>query len=135
MRFAALILAVILAGPAAAQTPDAPDCPFLAPGCERLPRMLEEFERDLAPLLRDLQRETEPRLRDLERDLAPLLDGLGRRVDPFLRDLADLMGDLSGWEAPEVLPNGDILIRRRPAPPPPRPDQPPEGPVTAPFEL
>ena len=136
MKYWALILALMLAGPLAAQTEGAPDCPLLAPGCERLPRLLEDFERDMAPLLRDLQREAEPRLRDLERDLAPLLDGLGRRVDPILRDLADLMGDLSGWEAPEVLPNGDILIRRRPAPPPPRPqDQAPEGPVTTPFEL
>ena len=34
-------------------------------------------------------------------------------VDPWLRDLGDVLGDLSGWHAPEVLPNGDILIRRR----------------------
>lgn len=137
MRRVVLILALMLAAPALAQPEGAaPDCPLLAPDCDRLPRLLEDFERDMAPMLRELQREAEPRLRDLERDLAPLLEGLGRRVDPFLRDLADLMGDLSGWEAPEVLPNGDILIRRRPGPPPPRPqDQAPEGPVTTPFEL
>ena len=34
-------------------------------------------------------------------------------VDPWLRDLGAMLGDLSGWHAPEVLPNGDILIRRR----------------------
>ena len=133
MRALATALALALAGAAGAQTP-APDCPFLAPGCERLPRLFQEFERDLAPLLRDLRREAEPRLRDLERDLAPLLDGLARRIDPYLAQLGALLGDLTAWEAPEVLPNGDILIRRRPAPAPG--DQPPaEPPVTAPFEL
>ena len=134
MRGAALILAAVLAAPAPAQTPDAPECPFLAPDCQRLPRLFEQFERDLAPLLRDLQTEAEPRLRELERELAPLLDGLGQRIDPTLRDLGEMLGDLSGWEAPEVLPNGDILIRRRPPAEAP-PDQAPEGPVTAPFEL
>lgn len=51
-----------------------------------------------------------------------LLGDLLTRVDPWFRDLGALLGDLSGWHAPEVLPNGDILIRRR------RPaDAPPEG--------
>lgn len=34
-------------------------------------------------------------------------------VDPWFRDLGSLLGDLSGWHAPEVLENGDVLIRRR----------------------
>jgi hypothetical protein len=122
MRTLALILAASLAGPVVAQAPETPDCPFYAPGCERLPRLLEQFEREVAPLLRDL-----------EREVGPLMEGLGQRVDPMLRELADLLGDLSGWEAPEVLPNGDILIRRRPRPEGQPPEAPP--PVTAPFEL
>lgn len=135
---AGLGLAVLaaLAAPAAAQGPPMqvpplqvpplqapPDCPPFAPGCERLPRLFQDLERDLGPLFRDL-----------ERDVAPLLEGLGRRMEPWLRDLAEMLGDLDRWEAPEILPNGDILIRRRPAQPP---DQSPESdaPVTEPFEL
>ena len=54
--------------------------------------------------------------------LRGLLEQMLEAVDPFLRDLAEKLGDLSGWHAPEVLPNGDILIRRRhPA------DQAPDG--------
>lgn len=143
MRRAGMTLAILaaLAGPVAAQVAPAPlppeqyppaqippDCPPFAPGCERLPRLFQDLERDLGPLFRDL-----------ERDVAPLLEGLGRRVEPYLRDLAEMLGDLNRWEAPVVLPNGDILIRRRPAPPP---DQSPESdapesdaPVTEPFEL
>jgi hypothetical protein len=99
------------------------------------------------------------------RTLEGLLDDLLERVDPLLeevnpwfRDLGEMLGDLSGWHAPEVLPNGDILIRRRqprvPSPDdtvptdPTGPGAPPsdpapgdgatpegEGPVTEPLEL
>jgi hypothetical protein len=62
-----------------------------------------------------------------------VMDRLGQllnRLDPWFADLAEMLGDLSGWHAPEILPNGDILIRRR---------QPAEDenrePVTEPMEL
>jgi len=47
------------------------------------------------------------------RSLQGLLDQMLGAVNPWLSDLAEKLGDLSGWHAPEVLPNGDILIRRR----------------------
>jgi hypothetical protein len=34
-------------------------------------------------------------------------------MGPALRDLMDQVGDLSAYHAPEVLPNGDIIIRRK----------------------
>ena len=68
-----------------------------------------EMERGLRLFLDGLRDELEPGLRglgDLARDAAPLLrdcqDRLGAVVD-----------DLDAYEAPEILPNGDILIRRR----------------------
>lgn len=70
-------------------------------------------------------------LDELQTEIAPYLDELGARLDPYLSELRGMLGDLTGWERPEVLPNGDILIRRRPPPP----DQPDEAPVTDPFEL
>ena len=45
--------------------------------------------------------------------MSDLMGDLLGAVDPWFRDLGRLMGDLTGWHAPEVLPNGDILIRRR----------------------
>lgn len=42
-----------------------------------------------------------------------LFSDLLAEVDPWMADLLDKLGDLTGWHAPEVLPNGDILIRRR----------------------
>ena len=126
---AILALALTLVPPAGARAQGVtdPDCFPFAPGCEGLPRLLD----------------------DLSRDLLPFLDEFTGRADPLLRQLREMLGDLSGWEAPEILPDGDILIRRRRAPegrdhrpqeaPPARPrdrdadDQ--DAPASEPFEL
>lgn len=50
-----------------------------------------------------------------------LLDGLMAEVGPGMRDLAEALRGLEdrlpeppgGYHAPEILPNGDIIIRRR----------------------
>jgi hypothetical protein len=60
-----------------------------------------------------------------------LLDQLMDRLEPSFDALGEMMGDLRGWHAPEFLPNGDIIIRRRTQPPTPEDDPP----VTDPFEL
>ena len=67
----------------------------------------------------------------MERGMRLFMDGLGQEMEPALRGLGDLAGDagpllrdlqdrlgavvddLDAYEAPEFLPNGDILIRRR----------------------
>lgn len=49
----------------------------------------------------------------LEPGLQRLREGLGEMA-PLLQDLSKLMLDLENYEAPETLPNGDILIRRKP---------------------
>jgi len=116
----ALGLTVALAAPAAsrAQGLTEPGCFPFAPGCASLPRLLE----------------------DLAEGLAPVLDDLAGRIDPVLEEVQGLLGDLSGWEAPEILPGGDILIRRRrpgaggPAPQP-VPEDSADSPVTVPLEL
>lgn len=73
--------------------------------------------------------------------LRGLVEGLMEQVAPLV-DLAEPLGErageLSGWHAPEVLPNGDILIRRRrPSDDAPAEDPQSEdaGPVTDPLEL
>lgn len=56
----------------------------------------------------------------------PLTNLLG----PILGDLLGRLEDLGGYALPEVLPNGDILIRRKPQPTAPeRPQPPPPGEV------
>ncbi|ARC88708.1 hypothetical protein [Rhodovulum sp. MB263] len=57
------------------------------------------------------------------------LKGLGDELEPRLRDFAEtakpaltrlmeLIDDLDAYELPERLPNGDIIIRRKPDAPP-----------------
>lgn len=65
-------------------------------------------------------------------DIAPLMEGLrglmegwAEEARPLMEQLAEKMSDLNAYEAPEVLPNGDIIIRRKPTP-----DPAPEGPGT-----
>ncbi len=76
-------------------------------------------------MLRGFMTEIEPQLRDLERGL----DALEPQVQNFL----DQMRGMTQYHPPEVLPNGDILLRRRApdeiAPPPDDQD------AGSPFEL
>lgn len=78
-------------------------------------------EQGLRDFLDGLAEEVGPALRDLE--------DLGQTMTPLLRDLQRSLGevvdDLSQFEAPEVLPNGDIILRRK------RPEA-PEGPLPEP---
>jgi hypothetical protein len=46
-----------------------------------------------------------------------LMQGLMDEIGPALGDLKDQIVDWSLYEAPVILPNGDILIRRKPSPP------------------
>jgi len=52
-----------------------------------------------------------------------LLRGLMAEIEPALRDLEGALQDMNAYQAPEILPNGDIIIRRKV----PRPTEPPVG--------
>ena len=96
-RFGAAALAACLAlalaaTPLAAQEgSDRPANPDLAEGAEMLSQGLKK-------LFRGLMDELEP---------------AGEAAEAGWNDLIDWLGDLSAYEAPERLPNGDIVIRRK----------------------
>lgn len=79
------------------------------------------MERGAELFLRGLMSEMEPGLREMEQAL--------RLMEPELRALMELVGDLRNYEAPERLPNGDILIRRKPDAPAPETPEAPETPA------
>ena len=91
MRKFAIILTFVLA-PFAANTEDATSFTF-----EDLLREFEQMTDSVMPLMQDWM--------DI---LVPQLEALGETI-----------GDLSQYEAPEVLPNGDIIIRKKLGPPEP----------------
>ncbi|QPM91912.1 hypothetical protein [Pseudooceanicola algae] len=46
-------------------------------------------------------------------DAAPALRDLFARLGPAWQEVLDQVKDFSDYEAPQILPNGDILIRRK----------------------
>lgn len=90
---------------------------------------LNLMEEGARLFLRGLMTEMEPALRQLDetaREMEPLLRDFAAEMGPAL---ADLMGKVEDWtlyHPPEMLENGDILLRRRvplePEPPETVPD-------------
>lgn len=74
---------------------------------ERGARMfLEGMRREMAPALQDLQSMVET--------MGPAMQDFLRDMGPALADVLNRVGDLSAYQAPELLPNGDIIMRRKP---------------------
>lgn len=117
-RILPLALCLALAAPplAAQQAPETAPPP--ADGESEGTSLMEEGAR---LFLRGLLSEMEPALDDMARALSEL--------EPMMRDLAARIDDITAYQMPEFLENGDILIRRKPDAPPwtPRP-----APETAP---
>ncbi|MDM8166454.1 hypothetical protein [Roseovarius sp.] len=81
------------------------------PGTER--SLMEEGAR---MFLEGILREMEPALRDLEGmagEIEPALRDFAQEMGPAFADLLGKVDDLSNYEMPEMLPNGDIIIRRK----------------------
>lgn len=71
---------------------------------------------------RGLMEEMQPALRELEdlaEDMEPALRQFAQEMGPALRDLLATVEDWSAYEPPVVLPNGDILLKRKPDMPTP----------------
>lgn len=74
---------------------------------------------------RGVMTEIDPALEELKE----LMDDAGPAVHSFLQDMGPRLGEIlnevedwSVYEAPEILPNGDIIIRRKPDTPQPLED-------------
>ncbi len=75
-------------------------------------------------VLRGLMTEMEPALDEMGKaldEMGPALESFGAEVGPKLRELVGMIDDFKNYDAPVMLPNGDILIRRN-APLGPKPE-------------
>ncbi|MGP9790293.1 AAA+ family ATPase [Roseinatronobacter sp. NSM] len=95
----AVCLCLAFALPAVADNPDTP--PDTA--------QPDSFSSLLDRMLRGFMDNIDPHLRQMDRDMQAL--------EPDLRRLLGQLRDMVDYHAPEILPNGDILIRRRQAAP------------------
>ena len=78
---------------------------------------LSLMERGARMFLDGMRSEMEPALRDLGDLLAtmgPAMQEFLQQMGPAMADLLGRIDDLAVYEAPELLPNGDIIIRRKP---------------------
>ena len=104
MKHAALILALALSPlPALAQETPAPEA-------EEGPSLME---RGLALLFEGFQQELEPALEGMGEALTEL--------QPALDSMMGLIDDMTNYSMPEMLENGDIIMRRKPEAPPVEP--------------
>ncbi len=60
-------------------------------------------------ILRSLLQDMQPKLEELQKGLDQALADMG----PALRDLLAKVDDFRNYHPPEMLPNGDIIIRRK----------------------
>ena len=77
-------------------------------------------------LFRGLMQEMEPALNDLQglsEEMRPRMRDFAQQMGPALRVLLAQVDDWSVYEPPEMLPNGDIILRHKdPAEPDPLKD-------------
>ncbi len=86
----------LTAAPAFAQDSDAPSL----------------IERGAQMFLEGLMKEMEPALGELEK-VGPSLRSFAQEMGPALTELLENVEDWTAYQPPEVLPNGDIIIRRK----------------------
>lgn len=120
---AALALALPLAAFGQATiTPEAPP-PQTPPAAPATPEAkpaddpLDLIERGTGMIFDDLLRKVQPHLEGLARGVEDTV----ARFGPALNELGVLIDDIGNYEAPERLPNGDVILRRKADAPPPPP--------------
>ena len=106
----AVCVVTLLATPVVAQSEDEPS--LMEQGMELF---MEGLRQEMEPALRQFE--------DFADQLEPQMREWADQIGPVLADLMSKIDDINAYEAPEILPNGDIMIRHKPDAPP---YQPPE---------
>ena len=101
--------------------------PFAAVAEEE--RGLSLMERGAQLFMQGILKEMEPAIDEFEGfadQMGPALKNFAIEMGPKLTELLDQVDDWSAYTAPEMLPNGDIIMRRKPDHPLMPPDTPTE---------
>lgn len=105
-------------------------CTALPLAAEEAPKGADDgpslMQQGVEMFLEGLLNQVEPTMRDLQgmtEDMGPQLREFAETMGPALAEIMRDIKDLNAYHAPEVLPNGDIIMRRKTeeemAPPPP----------------
>lgn len=125
LALAAALVALVLGVGLRAEEPVPESVPPKVEGQGEIGEGSDLVEQGMKLLFRGILSEMGTSLDEMQEGLAEA----GRELGPALRDLMALIDDVKNYEAPERLPNGDVILRRKPgAPPPPAlPKSPAEG--------
>lgn len=88
------------------------------------------MEEGAKMLMRGLMTEIEPKIDELRgamEMMGPALAEFVREIGPAFAEMLEQVDDLRHYQAPEILPNGDIIIRRKPDAPGWAPQSPPDA--------
>lgn len=123
-----LVLLLSLVAPLGATPVWAEDPPANSPANPEVEEGFSLMEEGAKLLLKGLMTEMEPALNEMGEALSQVEPAL-KDLQPRMLELLALVDDLTNYQAPERLENGDILIRRKPdaPPPPPLPAPAPQG--------
>jgi hypothetical protein len=92
-------------------------------------RGLSLMERGAQMFMEGILKEMEPAIEEfsgLADQMGPALKNFAQEMGPKLTELLEEVEDWSAYQAPEMLPNGDIVIRRKPDHPLVKPETPTE---------
>lgn len=92
-------------------------------------RGLSLMERGAKMFMEGILGEMEPAIEEMEglaERMGPALRSFAREMGPKLTEILEQVEDWNAYQAPEMLPNGDILIRRKPDHPLEEPETPTE---------
>lgn len=117
-HFAPFIVAALIATPATAQDAEAPGLSLMERGALMF---MEGILKEMEPAIDELS--------ELTDQMGPALKSFADEMGPKLTELLAEVEDWAAYEAPEVLPNGDIIIRRKEPLPEVAPQEPPPEPA------
>jgi len=95
-------VAALIATPATAQDAEAPGLSLIKCGALMF---MEGILKEMEPAIDELS--------ELTDQMGPALKSFADEMGPKLTELLAEVEDWAAYEAPEVLPNGDIIIRRK----------------------
>lgn len=104
-----------LAAPLAAEEAEGGGKGLMEKGAEMF---WEGLRKEMGPALEDLQEFAET----FASEVGPSMREFLAQMGPALSEIAAEVEDWSRYEVPEILPNGDIIIRRKPDPAPDQPE-------------
>lgn len=107
MKHVLILCAALAAGPLMAEEAPVDDAPEAGTSLmeEGARLFFEGLQKEMAPALEGM--------RDFAGQMGPRMQSFLMEMGPALGEIADKVEDWSSYHAPEMMPNGDIILRKK----------------------